>query len=316
MRKIAALAVAALSLSLTPVAFAASPSMTGELLVKHQRDTADGEPATSGMVYTLTLKSEAELGNGWSLFARLGAQHATRPSLGDLNLDAYGADQKSAVALDQFGLTYKTEKLTYKLGRQDAAVGTTALLYSRPYTNIGKKAFVDGLSVTGTVGALDITALMAQEDSVGSQDSKVYALRAGYSLQENLNWGITLGRYQNASGESTNHWALDSTYKFGKNSLTAEYTKSSSSTHNMAYAAAWNYAFDGKTSLTVIGFKVEENGDMGRQSDFDNNNRGIHYKLNHKLSDSYGLEFVFKDQKTISDARKNTSFEATLAYTF
>lgn len=44
MRKIVALVMAALSLSLAPVAFAASPAITGELLVNHQRDTADGEP--------------------------------------------------------------------------------------------------------------------------------------------------------------------------------------------------------------------------------------------------------------------------------
>lgn len=55
---------------------------------------------------------------------------------------------------------------------------------------------------------------------------------------------------------------------------------------------------------------------MGGQSDFDNNNRGIHYKLSRKLGERHGLELVYKDQKSLGDARKNTAFEAALAYTF
>jgi hypothetical protein len=42
----------------------------------------------SGSVYTLKLLGEAGLGGGWSLYARLGAQSVTNPSLTDFNTGA------------------------------------------------------------------------------------------------------------------------------------------------------------------------------------------------------------------------------------
>jgi hypothetical protein len=109
-------------------------------------------------------------------------------------------------AIDQFRLTYTADKLTYKLGRQDVGVGATTLLYHRADSNIGRKAFVDGLAVVGTVGAVDIAALAAREDNpAGTYDSKVYAIRAGFNPRESFNWGVTLGRFQGES-ENTNHW--------------------------------------------------------------------------------------------------------------
>ncbi len=226
------------------------------------------------------------------------------------------AKTKSVAAIDLFGLIYKTDKLTYKLGRQDVTVGATALLYSRPYTNIGKRAFVDGLTVAGTVGAVDVSALAAREDNAaGEYKNRIYAIRAGYNPAENLSWGLTLGRFQGAT-EGANHWAVDGTYKFGKGSLTAEYTKASSRANNKAYALVLNYDFDDKTSAAITGFRVEEFGSMGGQSDFDAGNRGIYYTITHKLSDAAGLELVYKDQRTIDGGRKNTSFEATVSYAF
>ena len=310
--------VLATGLLLMTSAAAAEPiKITGEVSAKYQRDTVDKEAGASGSVYTVKIMSEADLGSGFSLYARLGAQGVTVPSLSDFNLspEVYGENKKSVAALDQFGLNYKTESLTYRLGRQDATIGTTALLYSRPDSNIGKKAFVDGLAVSGTIGKVDIAALAAREDNpTGELKNKVYAVRAGYSPVDNLNWGITLGRY--ASDASTNHWAVDGTYKFGKSYLTAEYTKASSNTNNKAYAVVLGYDFDDKITASITGFRVEEFGSMGQQSDFDFDNRGFHYGLGYKLSDNAGLELIYKSPKTISDDKKNTSFEATLNYTF
>lgn len=318
MKKTLAVILAGMFIATAPAASAESVKLNGDATVKYQRDTAAGEPATSGSVYTLKLLGEADLGGGWSLYARLGAQSVTSPLLADFNIapGVYGEHKKSVVALDQFGLTYKADKLIYKLGRQDVTVGATALLYSRPDTNIGKKAFADGLTVVGTVGAVDISALAAREDNAaGEYKNKIYAVRAGYSPAENLSWGLTLGRFQGET-ESTSHWAVDGTYKFGKSSLTAEYTKASSHANNKAYALVLSYDFDGKTSAAITGFRVEESGSMGGQSDFDAGNRGIHYAISRKLSDAASLELVYKDQKTIGGGQKNTSFEAAVSYAF
>ena len=317
MKKIIAALLTALSI--TSAAFAAEAvKWDGELSIKYEKDTASGIPSVSGTMYTLKLKGETDLGDGWSLYARLGAQYATQPSLSDYNFDSvvYGPNRKSVAALDQFGLTRKVDDVVYKLGRQDLTIGTTALLYSRPYTNIGKRFFVDGLSASGTVGIANISAAIVQEDNPGPLDNKIYALRTGFNPTKRLNWGITLGRYQDSMNGSTNHWAVDGTYKFDKSSLTGEYTKSSNNTDNKAYAATWNYGFDDKAAFYITGFRVQTNGDMGKQSDFDNGNKGTYYGVTYKLGDADNLEVVYKDQKFISTGQKNTKLEATLTHTF
>lgn len=223
MKKVVAAILAGLSFSVVPVVDASPINLNGEVSLKYERDTVEGSPNTSGTMYNLKLNAEQDLGAGWSIYARLGAQYATDPSFGDYNLDAYRADKKSVVAFDQFGVSYKGEKMVYKLGRQDAAVGTTALLYSRPDSNVGKHNFVDGLTVTGSVGSIEVSALVAKEDNLGSQDNKIYAIRTGYSPNDRLSWGLSLGRYQDSVNESTNHWAVDGTYKVGKSSFAVEY---------------------------------------------------------------------------------------------
>lgn len=319
MKKTVAVVLAGMVITTASVAAAAEPvKFSGDVAVKYQRDAADGNPTSSGSVYTLKLLGEAELGGGWSLYARLGAQRVTNPLLADFNTapEVYGDTKKSVAAIDQFGLSYKTDALTYKLGRQEVGIGVTTLLYHRPDTNIGRKAFVDGLTVTGTVGAVELAAVAAREDNpAGSFNNKIYAVRAGHSLTENFSMGVTLGRFQGET-ESTNHWALDGTYKQGKSTLTAEYAKSNSASDNKAHALVLNYDFDDKTSAAITSFRVEELGSMGGQSEYDANNRGIHYTVTHKLSESAGLELVYKDQKTINGGQKNTSFEATVSYTF
>ena len=317
MKKGIAMLLTGVSLLGAPAAHAEPVKLSGEVSVKYERDTASGTEAASAGIYTFKLLGEAELGSGWSLYARLGAQGLSKPGFGDFSTDAYGTEKKSVAELDQFGLIRKSEKLTYKLGRQDVAVGATALLYSRPDSNIGKNGFVDGLTVSGTVGATELSVLAAREDNpAGFERNKVYAVRAGYSPQENLNLGLTLGRYQDSANGSTNHWAVDGALKFAKNTLTAEYTKSNRGADNKAYALSWSHDFDDKTAAFITGFRVEQSGDMGGQSDFDNGNRGVHYGLIHKFSDTYGLEVVYKDQKVIADGSKNTKLEATLSYSF
>ncbi|MEN6414571.1 MAG: hypothetical protein ABFC84_17675, partial [Veillonellales bacterium] len=236
--------------------------------------------------------------------------------LADYNTAAYRDGKKSVIGLDQFGLTYTRDHMVYKIGRQDATVGTTALLYSRSDSNVGKHYFVDGISASGKIGAMDISALLAQEDNAGPDNNRIYAIRTGYSPRDDFNFGLTLGRYHYDGGENTNHWAVDGTRSFGKHSLTAEYAKSNSSNENKAYAATWNYNCDAKTALYITGFRVETNGDMGQQSDFDNDNRGVYYGVTHQFSDADGVELTYKQQKTISGGQDNTKFEATFTHSF
>ena len=318
MKQWIAMLAAGTVLTTSSMALAAEPvKFSGDVTVKYEKDTAEGADDVAGTMSSVRLKGEADLGKGWSLYARFGAQHATQPGLADYNTDpaVYG-DKKSVMAIDQFGFTRQAGDMTLKIGRQDVTVGTTALLYSRSESNIGKRAFVDGITATGTMGEVDVTAAFVQEDNAGEQDNRVYAIRTGFQKEKPFQWGMTLGRYQDSSAGSTNHWALDGTYTAGKHTWTAEYTQSNRSNDNRAYAVTWEYGFDDKTAVYLTGFQVETNGDMGQQSDFDNNNRGLYYGIKHQLSKNNSLELVYKDQKALDSGQKNTKLEATFTQNF
>lgn len=316
MKKVIAAILVVFSLTITQLAVAAPLKLNGELSVKYEKDTAAGEPSVSGTMNTLKLTGEADLGAGWSLYGRFAAQYATQPLVADFNSDAYPSGRKGVAALDQFGLIRKAGGLVYKLGRQDVNLGLEGLLYCRKDEKVGERVFVDGLSISGTSGVINLSAIAAQEDNVSAQDNRLYLIRAGHNPHKNLNWGLTLGRYQGRLVGGTDHWAVDGTYTFGKSSLAAQYAKSSSGTDNRAYATSWNYDFDGKAAIRITGFRVETNGSMGGQSDFDSGNKGVHYSLTYKLNEAAALEVVYKDQRVIGSGQKNTKLETTLNYTF
>ncbi|GEM_PF-4093041 len=87
MKKTMAAILAGMVIATAPAA-AEPVKFSGDAAIKYQRDTAAGELTVSGSVYTLKLLGEAGLGGGWSLYARLGAQSVTNPSLTDFNTGA------------------------------------------------------------------------------------------------------------------------------------------------------------------------------------------------------------------------------------
>lgn len=297
---------------------------SGDVSIKYERDTMENSPAIDGLMYSFRLNAEKQLSHGFSLYARLGAQYATQPSLGDFNTDAYDVNKKGVIAIDMFGLTYKKGDFSYKLGRQDLTIGATALLYSRSDTNIGIRNFVDGLTVEGNMRNIALTGVAAQEDNDGAADNHLYAIHGTYDVNKRMQVGATLGRYVYAddSGQNTTNGAVDAAYKFKKSTFTAELAKSNADKDNKAYAVTWNYAFNDKTAVYVTAFRVEPYADMGQQSDFDNNNRGFYYGITHQLTKNDSVEVVYKDQKTLRDAddtaggSHNTKIEATITHSF
>lgn len=304
----------ALGVACGSTVFADPIEINGETSVKYQRDHIQGERSRDGMIWTLTLDGQTKLSEDVTLFTRLGAQKISRYDFGDF----YNNDtKKSAIALDQFGVSWEKEELVFKLGRQDVGVGATSLLYSRSSSNIGKHVFVDGVTVNGFVGDTEIAAVVAKEDNADTRNNRLYSLRAYYTQVENWTFGATLGRYDNKeNSKKTNHWAVDTAYKFGKNNLTAELTKSNANSDNKAYAIVWDHELDDKASLSVTGFRVEGQASMGEQSDFDSGNRGIHYAMNYTIDEDINLEAVYKDQKDIASKQKNNSTELTLSVSF
>lgn len=312
---LAALA-AGLLLTASSPSLAAPLEISGTATIRYQSESADQLPHQSGTMTTLTLRGEQPLGGKVSVYARLAAQYASNPLLSDYDLAIHGPDQKFVAGIDQFGILYKPGDFTFNLGRQEALIGKTALLYSRSETNVGYGTFVDGLSFAGTAGKFEFSGLAARENNVALPNNSLYSLRAGYNLSKTTNLGLTWGNYRIHEGDSTNHWALDASTTWGKASFIGEFAQSSANLENKAYAFSLTYDFNGKTAVYLTHFRVEANADMGGQSDFDNNNRGFYYGLTHVFNDKLSLEVIFKDQVLLSDNSKNNKLEVWLKNKF
>lgn len=70
MKKTITMILMGVILSMVSMAFAAEPArLSGDVSVKYERDTASGDSTTSGAMYTLKLKGETDLGDGWLCWA-------------------------------------------------------------------------------------------------------------------------------------------------------------------------------------------------------------------------------------------------------
>ncbi len=315
MKEISAVLAAALLLSTSDPVFAESFKISGTATVKFEADTADGK-TESGTMTTFTIRGEQVIGKNLSLYARLAAQYASNPNFADYDTGIHGADTKFVTQFDQFGLLFKPGDFSFNLGRQEAVIGKTALLYKRNSENVGAGAFVDGLSLAGNAGKFELSGIAARESNIAFSNNDLYTWRVGYNFSESTNAGVTWGKYHVFGGDTTKHWMIDATTKWGKLAVTGEYAKSSASNDNQAYAASLNYDFDGKTALNVTNFRMDSLAAMGGQSEFDSDNRGFYYGLTHALSDKWAVEVTYKDQTTLSTSKKNSKFEVCLKHEF
>lgn len=320
-KRLLAAAIAAM-MSLSAAVVLASPiELDGSAAVQYRQDKPiDQDDKVTGSKYTVILNATSNIDQNLDVYARLGTQGVTvdQPSFHD-----YTPDGDFEANIDQYGLLYNNGGFTYKLGRQSATIGSTALLYNNNYM-VGKHTFVDGLSVNGTSGVTSLDAIAAQEDNAGDADNKLYALHASYKPSQNLTLGATLAKYDYAANaaDDTNHYAVDAAYDVGKATVFGEYTRSSRDSANEAYDLGVKYSLDNKNAVGVTYQNVEMNGDMGGKTDFDNNQKAMYYSFNHRINDQSDLNLFYKadkalaDKDTVSKGDDSTSFRATVSYKF
>ncbi len=314
------LLVTAIMLTLSVgTAFANPVELDGTASYRYRSDT---NPLTigdkDGSITKIVLNAKTNITENFDFYARLGIEGVS--NAGWNSPKDFNDTSKSFVGeLDQFGFLYNNAGFTYKLGRQSATIGATALLYNENF-KVGKHAFVDGVHVTGKTGVTSIDAIAAQEDNAGSADNKLYAVRGSYSPAENWTVGATLAKYDYANAGATNHWAVDASYTAGKANYFGEYTKSDADTKNTGYDLGISYSFDAKNSAYVIYNKVEANGDMGKMTDFEVDAKSVYYGFDHKFDKATTGSLFFRDRKGLSgvtsDCPDNTSFRATVSYKF
>ncbi len=300
--------------------FAAPIEFDGKFEHQYRYNTWDnvaGNPDNEdGFKSTLILNATTNVGKNVDFFARFAAQHATIGK--DFSDDATSSENTAAI--DQFGFTFKDSNgFSYKLGRQDASIGATAILYNTsPY--LGKYMFADGVTVTGKSGATDLKVIALKEDRKASEDeNKLFALSASYSPAKNWTLGGTLAKYdyKAASEKDTNHWAVNAGYDQGKASYFAEYAKSNADDNNSAYGIGVSYSPDAKNTLYAINYKIEENADMNGWTDYESGWKGMYYGYNYKYNKDTTVKLFLRDMKGVDNSsEKNTSFRTTVSIKF
>lgn len=321
--------VAAFVLSIAGSAFAAPLTFDGQASVQYREDTAKsvaGENDAHNTIYKLVIngKGESFIPNT-DFYFRIGAVRVTNSdpnvSGGDFNKELFGT---SHMAIDQFGFIYKNAGWNYKLGRQDAVVGATGLLFDNT-ANIGRYKFVDGLIVSGKAGVADIVLAGVQADSrhdAGVEEPRVYVAAANFALTKDFKLGATFAKVANAGNDANkNIWAVNTSYAFGKATFAAEYAKADVNVVGTEYDKAYDYGisynFDSKNSVSVTAFKVEDNADVLGATTFDCGYKGMYYGFNHKFDKTTSLDFFYKDVERVTNhSMKNTSFRTTVSYKF
>ena len=302
--------------------FADPLEFNGQVSFQHRVNTDTTNPAnddfTNNIFKVILNAKAANVIDNVDLYFRFGGEHLSDAGSGrDFNKTYYGADKRNAFALDQFGFVYKAGGFNYKIGRQDITIGATALLYNND-ANVGKHGFVDGVTVTGKSGITDLKVIAAEADSASDDNDKVYSISASYPATKDLTLGATVAKYDSATDpvKDANVYAINASYAISKKlEAFGEFAKSDASDQNKAFDVGLNYAFDNKTSAYVITHKTEANADLGGNTDFENNEKGWYYGVNHKLTKDSTLKFFYKDNKYLTGG-KETSFRTTYVYKF
>ena len=316
-KKIITAAVAAMITLTTGVVMANPVEIDGSASFRYRADTDSGKADSNNNITKIILNANTEIDPNFSVYARLGVLGLANSA----GPNAIGTDTNETGdfvgGIDQFGVNYKNAGFTYKIGRQSATIGATALLYNNNF-KIGKHAFVDGISAKGVSGVTTLDIIAAQEDSVDSNDSKLYAVHASYVPAENWVVGATLGKYDDATDvRTTTNYAIDAAYTMGKATVFGEFAKSNYDNKNKSYDLGVSYKFDSKNSVYIINYDNEQFADMGGKTDFENGYKGFYYGYDHKFTDTTSVALYYRDMEALADSsEKNTSFRATVNYTF
>lgn len=312
-RLLAAAVAASLTLSLS-AALAAPVEFDGEVEVHYQWDDHDADGDAEGARNTVILNAKTALTENVDFYTRFTAQRYHGDDI-TADFNTRNGTRKSTATIDRFGFILKSDAATYNLGRQGADLGPNALLYSTS-GNIGSSTtLVDGLTADATVGATALNFIAGQETDT---ENNVYALHAAYNLNDAWTVGGTLAKYdKDAAGEKdTNHWGIDTAYTNKNTTYFAEYAKSNANDNDKAFVAGLSYELDDKNSFGLAYAKVEQNGDMGGNTDFDNGYKGLYFSYDHKLTDNTTLSFAYSDLKDVDTDDKYNYVETTVNFAF
>lgn len=326
-KKLLTTAIVSMMVLSTGAAMAAPVEIDGSASYRYRSDSNTDTSAvktnTNGSIYRVTLNAKTEIAPSLSVYGRFAAQGLSKEGFGS---DMIQKDSGKFIGeVDQFGVIYTANNFTYKIGKQDAVIGGTGLLYDSTGF-LGKNNGLSAISISGTTGVTSVSILAGQENSYGTIDNKVYAARASYNPAKNLTLGATFARFAAAAGshlgKSANAYAVDFAYTAGKATYSAEYAKSNMDTKNKAYDLGISYAFDTKNSASVTYFNIQKFATFYQEQDawemtgYEAYNKGFYYSFTHQFTKDTSATLFYRDKQSLEDSSKNTSFRATVNYKF
>ena len=176
--------------------------------------------------------------------------------------------------LDQYGIKYTNNGITYKIGRQGLFLGQGLLFSSGDDVQWDNK--FDGLVASGKIGAVNTTAFIGETakamftDAYGNNQAKLYGADLKVKVSNNISLGSTFLKHQWASTSTwanpmelpvnaQNMWASNVDISFGpKFTLSSEYAKSNADSDGRAYFIGGTYIM-GRDLLNIKYLNVQRN---------------------------------------------------------
>lgn len=315
-KKMLSAVIAAMFTMSAGAALANPVEITGKVVIENRQvETATAAGTGNGLKEIFILNAKTSVMKNLDVYARIGAEHISNPFAGsDFTGSDYKYDRTSTANIDQYGFVYKNAGTSYKVGRQDVFLGT-GILYDDT-GNIGKKGFVDGISIDTKIGDASVNILAAQVDQVAKDDDKMYAVYANIPVTKDLKAGLALAKYDYANSGSTKHWAVDAAYTINKLVVSGDYAKSDANSNNKAYSATASYKIDDKNSFYVTNFKVESAAAMQDWTTWWQGQKGYWYSYSHKLTNDTKLSLNYQDSKNIDGSNYKKSFRTQVTYKF
>ncbi|MBP2645929.1 MAG: hypothetical protein H6Q75_1369 [Firmicutes bacterium] len=313
MKRMITVALASMMLLTFSTAMAASPSVNfdGSVLTQYRWDDAGANSLTGGKIF-LRLNANAQISDDVSLYTRFAAEGLTGDKIGN-DFDKGYYSNSSATTIDRWGIIIKGKDFTYKVGRQDGALGQGLIYDSTGYMGINEAA-LDGLIAWGKSGDTNLTFVVTKVWAASGPTLPAYAIDASSSPAKGWKWGGTLARL--GGDVDTNYWAINTAYTDGKATFGGEYGQSNNASQNKGYALSVNHSFDNKNSAYLIYSRVEANASMAGFTAYDSNGKGIYYGLDHKITKDSTISLFYKDMKTVDTGEKSTSLRTTFTYKF
>ncbi|TWH51962.1 S-layer homology domain-containing protein [Sporomusa sp. KB1] len=217
----------------------------------------------------IRLNIDDKIDENTSAFVRFGIRD-TFGSAGVTTRDWQSDKTASYQALDQYGITYSSNGISYKLGRQGVVLGQGLLLCTGDDAQWDNR--FDGLTASGKIGAFDTSVVVgtttksAALDYYGDTRATWYGVDVKTKLADKLSVGASyvshqfepLGTspYKGLAGNK-NMVAANLSYSGVSNFIiNGEYAKSSAATDNKAYVVGATYLM-GKDSLTASYVNVQ-----------------------------------------------------------